>query len=391
MRPARGLVRPRSRARATLAVLLPLVVLGGSVVLAPPAVAAEDVASEEAMVESGSGADAVELDTTLYVPASAGDEPAPAVVLAHGFGGSKQSVADDALDLAERGYVVLTYSARGFGRSTGQIGLNDPRFEIADLSTLLDLLADRDEVQLDGDGDPRVGVAGRIELDLVPLGEEVEQRGEVRDLEPGVVQPDLPRAPAEPTGGVGEDHVAALGEVLRVGGDRLLAPAEPVREDHGGGAPATRGEVERRVQLDRVHAASGGHGRVLGPDAVGGGGRGGEDEQTADGQQEGQDSARHPGAGARAGTHEPAVGAHEAANGRRAARVPPARPVVRNRHSAGAGTLGQGCQSPVTTITRPGAWTSAGTSKKRGVGPWSWGNCSISWAAACFWFSSPSV
>ena len=112
------------------------------------------------MVESGSGADAVELDTTLYVPASAEDEPAPAVVLAHGFGGSKQSMADDALDLAGRGYVVLTYSARGFGRSTGQIGLNDPRYEVADLSTLLDLLADRDEVALDGDGDPRVGVAG---------------------------------------------------------------------------------------------------------------------------------------------------------------------------------------------------------------------------------------
>ena len=63
-------------------------------------------------------------------------------------------------DLAERGYVVLTYSARGFGRSTGQIGLNDPRFEIADLSTLIDLLADRDDVELDDDGDPRVGVAG---------------------------------------------------------------------------------------------------------------------------------------------------------------------------------------------------------------------------------------
>jgi ABC-2 type transport system ATP-binding protein len=132
----------------------------GSVVVAPPAAAAEDVATEEAMVESGSGADAVELDTTLYVPASAEDEPAPAVVLAHGFGGSKRSVADDAQDLVERGYVVLTYSARGFGRSTGQIGLNDPRYEIADLSTLLDLLADRDEVLLDDDGDPRVGVAG---------------------------------------------------------------------------------------------------------------------------------------------------------------------------------------------------------------------------------------
>src|SRR5215204_3853454 len=160
VRPLRGLLRPRPRsgARAALGALLALPLIGGLLVLAPPAAAADDVRTEDAMVSSGSGADAVELDTTLYLPAS--EAPAPAVVLAHGFGGSKDSVSDDARALAEHGYVVLTYSARGFGRSTGQIGLNDPRFEIADLSTLLDLLAERDEVQLDGDGDPRVGVAG---------------------------------------------------------------------------------------------------------------------------------------------------------------------------------------------------------------------------------------
>ncbi|WP_245753460.1 alpha/beta fold hydrolase [Geodermatophilus ruber] len=158
-------MRSRSRpgARATLAALLALLVSGALLAVAPvpPAAAAEDVAAEEQRVPSGSGADAVELDTTLYVPGSASaDEPAPAIVLAHGFGGSKESVAEDARDLAGRGYVVLAYSARGFGASTGQIGLNDPRFEVADLSTLLDLLAARDDVLLDADGDPRVGVAG---------------------------------------------------------------------------------------------------------------------------------------------------------------------------------------------------------------------------------------
>ncbi|WP_244274127.1 alpha/beta fold hydrolase [Geodermatophilus obscurus] len=151
--------RPRPGARATLGVLLTCLVSATLLVALPAtASAAEDVATEEARVPSGSGADAVELDTTLYLPDV--DEPAPAVVLAHGFGGSKQSVADDARDLAGRGFVVLTYSARGFGASTGQIGLDDPRYEVADLSTLLDLLAGRDDVLLDGDGDPRVGVAG---------------------------------------------------------------------------------------------------------------------------------------------------------------------------------------------------------------------------------------
>jgi ABC-2 type transport system ATP-binding protein len=160
VRPHRGLVRsrPRSGARVTCGVLALLLSVSCLLVLAPSASAADSVRTEDATVPSGSGVDAVELDTTLYLPAGGGR--APAVVLAHGFGGSKQSVASDAQDLAERGYVVLTYSARGFGRSTGQIGLNDPRFEIADLSTLLDFLAERDEVELDAAGDPRVGVAG---------------------------------------------------------------------------------------------------------------------------------------------------------------------------------------------------------------------------------------
>jgi len=165
VRPTRGLVRPSPRpgARATVAALT--TVLTAAVLLAvpfaAPASAAEDVATEDATVPSGSGEDAVELDTTVYVPSSAtADDPAPAVVLAHGFGGSKASVADDARDLAGRGYVVFTYSARGFGESTGQIGLDDPRYEVADLSTLIDRLAERDDVLLDGEGDPRVGVSG---------------------------------------------------------------------------------------------------------------------------------------------------------------------------------------------------------------------------------------
>ena len=60
MRPASGLVRsrPRSGARATLVALLPLLLTGGLLTLAPPAAAAEDVAPEEALVPSGSGAEA---------------------------------------------------------------------------------------------------------------------------------------------------------------------------------------------------------------------------------------------------------------------------------------------------------------------------------------------
>ncbi|MFE2306240.1 alpha/beta fold hydrolase, partial [Streptomyces sp. NPDC059411] len=62
--------------------------------------------------------------------------------------------------LARDGYAVLTWSARGFGRSGGKIGLNDPDYEVKDVSRLIDWLAARPEVRLDAAGDPRVGIAG---------------------------------------------------------------------------------------------------------------------------------------------------------------------------------------------------------------------------------------
>src|SRR3954447_23635874 len=80
----------------------------------------------------------VTLDATLYLPQGGGR--APAVLLAHGFGDSKTDLDQQARDLAARGYVVLAYSARGFGRSGGRIHLDAPDFEFADGSRLIDLL-----------------------------------------------------------------------------------------------------------------------------------------------------------------------------------------------------------------------------------------------------------
>ncbi|MGH3791131.1 MAG: alpha/beta fold hydrolase [Pseudonocardiaceae bacterium] len=97
------------------------------------------------------------LDATVYRPAVT---PAPAVLVAHGFGGSKDWVRGEATALARRGFVVLTWTARGFGASTGQIGLDSPDYEVADARALVDWLATRPEVVRDGPGDPRVGVTG---------------------------------------------------------------------------------------------------------------------------------------------------------------------------------------------------------------------------------------
>ncbi|KUM90520.1 MULTISPECIES: alpha/beta fold hydrolase [Streptomyces] len=102
--------------------------------------------------------DGVRIDTSYFT--TNGTERRPAVLLGHGFGGSKNDVRQQAEDLARDGYAVLTWSARGFGRSTGKVGLNDPDAEVKDVSKLIDWLARQPQVRLDKPGDPRVGVAG---------------------------------------------------------------------------------------------------------------------------------------------------------------------------------------------------------------------------------------
>lgn len=154
--------RPRRSAKTALfAVLLIAVVAIVSIFLVIRSPGADDgVTALDATItvpESPGSNEVVDLDSRLYVPDMT---PAPAVLLAHGFGGDKFSVESQARSLADAGYVVLTYSARGFGTSTGSISLNDPDREVADGRALIDWLAERAEIQLDGPGDPRIGVAG---------------------------------------------------------------------------------------------------------------------------------------------------------------------------------------------------------------------------------------
>jgi len=102
------------------------------------------------------GAD-VTIDTTLFLPEKL---PAPAILIAHGFGGNKNSERFLAEELVRNGYVALTYSARGFGNSTGLITMNAPDKEVADASKLLDYLATRSEVAKNNSGELLVGATG---------------------------------------------------------------------------------------------------------------------------------------------------------------------------------------------------------------------------------------
>ena len=130
--------------------------------------------------------DGVPLDADVTLPPE-GDGPFPAIAMMHGWGGNKTSfqATDPAEDdgynnvaFAQRGYAVLTYSARGFGNScgappsrtpdcqqqiqnggdqsaTGWIHLKDRRREAHDTQHLLGRLVD------EGIADPNaLGVTG---------------------------------------------------------------------------------------------------------------------------------------------------------------------------------------------------------------------------------------
>ncbi|MFD3648855.1 alpha/beta fold hydrolase [Streptomyces cyaneofuscatus] len=145
---------PRTPGRWAAAVAALAVLVGGGTWTAvaddgPPAVQRED-----RMLRPGG----VPIDTSYFTAGGSGKRPA--VLIGHGFGGSKNDVRAQAEKLAADGYAVLTWSARGFGRSGGAISLNDPDGEVKDVSGLIDWLAKRPEVELDKKGDPRVGLTG---------------------------------------------------------------------------------------------------------------------------------------------------------------------------------------------------------------------------------------
>ncbi|MFI5867358.1 alpha/beta fold hydrolase [Streptomyces sp. NPDC051546] len=149
---------PRRRRSRLLAGAAALAVVAGAGTLTATAAAgdAPSVRREDKVLDMpGAG-----IDISYFTAGEDGGRKRPAVLLAHGFGGSKEDMRPQAERLARDGYAVLTWSARGFGRSGGKIGLNDPDYEVKDVSRLIDWIAARPGVRLDAAGDPRVGIAG---------------------------------------------------------------------------------------------------------------------------------------------------------------------------------------------------------------------------------------
>jgi len=153
----RGAIVGKLRSRWTVVALaMVFLVAGVAIILNVTGSSTSFRTSSQMIAGTPEGAKPVRLDTTLFLPHTT---PAPAVLLAHGFGGSKSSVIGDARTLAEHGYVVLTYTARGFGRSGGLIHLDAPGYEIHDARLMVSYLASLTDVLKKG-GKPQIAVAG---------------------------------------------------------------------------------------------------------------------------------------------------------------------------------------------------------------------------------------
>jgi putative CocE/NonD family hydrolase len=141
----------RSRTRRRLLLLLPLVLTGalvGSGIRS--ATAAVDTPSARAV--DITAADGVVLKAHLVEPATPGRHPA--IVFINSWGIDDREYLVQANTLADQGYVVLSYTTRGFWSSGGRIETAGP-LDIADVSTAIDWLIGHTNADAG-----RIGMAG---------------------------------------------------------------------------------------------------------------------------------------------------------------------------------------------------------------------------------------
>lgn len=155
---------------AVTSVLAGAVLLGasGAALAEPvtPRVGTQTFTTTDAFVDVVDGPDnkhKVRIDTRLYVPSGAtARTPQPAILTTNGFGLDKTSkeVVANATFLARHGYVVLTYTAQGFGESGGCVATQGRTYDVKDAQQLITKVLDpRKDVLHDANG-AVVGMVG---------------------------------------------------------------------------------------------------------------------------------------------------------------------------------------------------------------------------------------
>lgn len=151
--------RRRSPALLVATALLVLVAAPASADVVRAAPGTQEFVVTDALVDVVDGPDDdhdATIDTRLYVPSGATPAtPQPAILITHGFGLHKLSaeVVANATFLARHGYVVLTYTAQGFGASSGCVSLQSRTYDVKDAQQLVTkVLEARPEVRKDAKG-----------------------------------------------------------------------------------------------------------------------------------------------------------------------------------------------------------------------------------------------
>jgi X-Pro dipeptidyl-peptidase (S15 family)/X-Pro dipeptidyl-peptidase C-terminal non-catalytic domain len=132
--------------------------------------------------------DGVPLDVNVWLPPANQKGPFPLIAFHHGWGGNKGGAGADP-SLALQGYVVMSYTARGFGNSCGSaasrladpagcakgwIHLDDLRYEARDTQTLAGRLADLKLVEPKKIGVTGISYGGGISYELAALKDRIE-------------------------------------------------------------------------------------------------------------------------------------------------------------------------------------------------------------------------
>lgn len=106
--------------------------------------------------------DGVNLEANIFVPTNL-EGLAPAVIFINSWGLNEYEYLAQAADLAENGYIVLSYTTRGFGESGGLIGTAGP-LDMSDYSTVIDYLLENYPVNPDAIGTAGISYGSGISL-----------------------------------------------------------------------------------------------------------------------------------------------------------------------------------------------------------------------------------
>ncbi|MGJ8687615.1 MAG: alpha/beta hydrolase, partial [Spongiibacteraceae bacterium] len=122
-------------------------------------------------------ADGEDVAFTVYVPENPRGESAPLLIHSHGFGLSRAKnlespnpidafiTNDTSAEVArqawlEEGYYVISFDQRGFGDSSGKIGLMNPDIDCRNVSQIIDWAEQNLPNLASENNDPRIGAIG---------------------------------------------------------------------------------------------------------------------------------------------------------------------------------------------------------------------------------------